>query len=160
MTDTATEIDWKALVGHKVKLTVQNDSNPEPTEVNGWLESEGKNGILVKRKRNTASSADLFLKFEIVSVELDEEVEALKQVDLKPVTEKNVRRHLLNYHGEDLSTVNRLSNDAALSYHQGLHDGERAFEIGHLHTDADKKADEHRRLNGGGATLHEGSRCV
>ena len=141
MTDTVTETDWKSLVGHKVKLTVKTDSNPEPVDVTGWLESEGKNGILVKRKRNSASSAELFLKFEILSVELDEEVEALKQVDLKPVTEKNVRRHLLNYHGEDLSTVNKLSNEAALTYHQGLHDGERAFEIGHLHTDA-KKADD------------------
>jgi len=147
MTDTTTteqtETDWSALVGHKVNLVVNSeDDGGETKEISGWLEAQGKNGVLIKRKRNSASSAEMILKFEIVSCTLDEEIEALKQVDLKPVTSKNVRRHLLNYHGEDLSTVNRLTEDAALQYHQGLHDGERAFEIGHLHADkSDDKTD-------------------
>lgn len=137
---TATQ-NYTELVGKKVIL--QANEGDEVVDIRGKLEAANDFGILIKPKGK--ASSQLIENGEIVSLELDEDAAPkssgfkLKARRVNPVTESNVRRHLLDGHGVQLSYVNQVTAAQALQAHTSLHEGEAASEIGHFHADKTAK---------------------
>lgn len=124
---------WSVLTSHVGKKVLLDVKERDEEQIEGWIEAIGKNGVLLKRKKNSTGSAELLFPFEITGVQLLEIAEQIKQTELKPVTVKNVRKHLISHHGWYLSQVNKITDDEALEAHTALHDLEVAFDYGHHH---------------------------
>lgn len=117
-----------SLIGTSVIVTLVNEA---ADEVRGKVVAATGSGMIVRGKGS--SKAVLVELHEIKSIEIDSDVNAIKQVTLKWPSVSMVRKHLATQHGWFLSDINKLSNQMADLEHKKIHASDYAHKIAHHH---------------------------
>ena len=132
----AEQKDFSEFVDKKVIL-VQNLKEPNEkgegaVEIEGTVVAANAIGILLKPKGQVKP-----VIIEVGDVEqigyAPEKIKAIKAKMLKPITYGQAKSHLLERHGMTLTDVNKLSEEEALKYHNGL--DHKVLDLGHVHGD-------------------------
>lgn len=128
---TLAEFSGKQVILH----LIQDDNSI--VELEGKVEDASEVGMAFKEKGKR--DVDLVLPEKIEEIALaPEKPKKIVQKKLKPVTETNVRQHLVDRHGMPRSQANEMADDDALK----LHDGIDHADLGHKHETEDDEAVE------------------
>lgn len=122
------------------KLAEPNEKGETAIEIEGKVQIGNDVGLLIKPKGKV--QFDLIPRSEIEDVYLTpEKSKKLVASKIRPVGIGNIRRHLLDRHGVTLEWANKVSEEQAKEYHDGL--DHVANNLGHVHVEkSDDKADE------------------
>lgn len=136
MTDTdLTKYEGQRIIV-QVKLDEPNEKGETLIEVEGKAEAANALGILLKPKGRT--QVELIEAAKIESVEFAPE--APKKIAVKTIAVVDygkARQHLADRHGQNLDTVNALTEEEALDQHNALdHTG-----LGHVHGEKEKSGE-------------------
>ena len=128
----ATEDPYSQYIDKKVVFSTKDGK-----EYDGKVLSASKMGVLIKVPRSSTPNLIMAEDIEGEIEVLPEKPSALRQRAMDEVPEGKMRRHLLDYHGFPLETVNEWSENDALAEHDSIeHDS-----LGHHH-EGRKKSDQ------------------
>lgn len=115
--------DFSEFTDKKVTLQLTDNSTVE-----GTVEAGSAVGVVFKEKGQRGTK--LIEASQIAAIELVAEApKKLKQRTLPIVTEGKVREHLIERHGYAVSEIEKLSEDDAKTFHDGLDHSD----LGHKH---------------------------
>ena len=127
---TAITEDITQYENKRVILVVSQDD--EAVEIEGTVEKAGDIGILIKPKGKV--KLDLYEMGQIEDIRLAPESSVkIKPSTIRPVKLGQARKHLLDRHGVTLTEVNKLTEEEAFAYHEGV--DHVAEDLGHIHKD-------------------------
>lgn len=107
-------------------------------ELEGKVESASAVGVAFKEKGKR--DIELVMPSDVENIDVaPDKPKSLAQKKLKLVTEKNVRQHLLDRHGDSRKAVSAESDEDALARHEAIDHSD----LGHKHVaEEEKKEDE------------------
>lgn len=141
MTETQTAPSLDGLAGKTVLFTIRNEDGTT-SQVEGVVEAASAIGVAFKKKGQSQlvmHEADAIETFEV----LPEKPKVLKQKNLKPIPTDQVRAHLADRHGINLTWLNSVSNEEAEAYHNSIdHVTGESGPLGHKHEATAEKAED------------------
>lgn len=148
MTEATTEaatLDLEGLNGKTVLFTIKAVDG-STSQVEGFVEAASAIGVAFKQKGK--STLAMYEPKDIVAAEvLPDKPKVLKQKVLQPIPLDQVRAHLADRHGINLTWLNASTNEEAAAFHDSLdHVGGEAGPLGHRHEVKSEKKDEAAEL--------------
>jgi hypothetical protein len=129
--------DLAQYQGAKVVVVVRKADHNE--EVEGTVETVSALAILVKPKGRTNMEIVEVGEIEEISF-APEKAKELKTKRLANLKFGQARQHLLDRHGETVSTINEMTEEQAWEVHNGIDHIEE--DLGHWHGEKDEKLPE------------------
>lgn len=139
MTTTSSEIDFSQYVGQNIQfvhnLSEPNEKGESAVEIEGNVQLVNAGHMLVKPRGQVKFTMIALSEVENVSI-VENTAKKFKANKLKPVKLGDVRRHLLDRHGVQITWANSCTEEQALAYHDSL--DHAALDLGHVHQSKDE----------------------